>query len=316
MLVLALGIDGLIGDPQWLYRRFPHPVVWMGRLIGWLDRIYNDEGAAALVRRAHGFYALAWLLAVAAIAGVALHYVAGKIPLPWGLGFEAMLAMTLLAQRSLYQHVALVAHGLETGGLAAGREAVALIVGRDPNALDEAGVARAAIETTAENFSDGVVAPAFWFAVLGLPGLIAYKVVNTADSMIGHKSERYRDFGYAAARFDDLLNLIPARISGLLIALASGQFKQSLRVMWRDARVHDSPNAGWPESAMAGALDIAVGGPRSYGGQLTDDPFINPSGRHDPGPKDIRAALRIFVTACGLQILGYALLAVLVHWTD
>ena len=313
MLVLALGLDALIGDPEWLYRRFPHPVVWMGRLIGWLERVYNRPDQAGFVRMAHGFYALAWLVAVAIIAGFAVILAAERLPWPWGLILEALVAAALIAQRSLYDHVWRVATGLETGGLEAGRKAVSQIVGRDPNALDEASVARAAIESTAENFSDGVVAPAFWFAVLGLPGLIVYKMANTADSMIGHKTERYRDFGYAAARFDDLINLIPARLSGLLIAVAAGlsggKFGESLRIMGRDARKHASPNAGWPEAAMAGALGIALAGPRTYAGQTTTDAVINEGGRRDLGAADIRAALRLMVIASLIEGLGYALFA-------
>ena len=191
-----------------------------------------------------------------------------------------------------------------------------MIVGRDPEQLDEAGVSRAAIESCAENFSDGVVAPVFWLALLGLPGLIAYKAINTADSMIGHRSPRYESFGWAAARLDDLINLAPARLSGLLIAIvapvANGSIKVSFNVMQRDAAKHRSPNAGWPESAMAAALGLALAGPRRYGERVVDDPFLNAEARKDAKPDDIGRALDLLVAACLLQAAIYAVLALVV----
>jgi adenosylcobinamide-phosphate synthase len=218
----------------------------------------------------------------------------------------------LIAQKSLYQHVARVRAAFAGDGLAAARDAVSLIVGRDPSSLDESGVSRAAIESCAENFSDGVVAPMFWLALFGLPGLLAYKTINTADSMIGHRSDRYRDFGWASARLDDLVNLVPARLSGLLLALAApvtrGSIVSSLRTMRRDARRHRSPNAGWPESAMAGALRIRLAGPRRYAEGVVDDPYLNAAGR-DAVPADIRRALRMLTAACGIQFGIYAMLA-------
>jgi adenosylcobinamide-phosphate synthase len=225
----------------------------------------------------------------------------------------ALVASVFIAQRSLYQHVARVRAAFESGGSAAARRAVAMIVGRDPESLDQAGICRAAIESSAENFSDGVVAPALWFALFGLPGLLAYKAVNTADSMIGHRGERYEAFGWAAARLDDVLNFIPARLSGLIIALAvpiaGGSIATALRVMMRDARMHRSPNAGWPESAMAAALGLALAGPRRYGATIVDDPFLNAAGRRDAEPADIARALRVFVAACVLHTALYAALA-------
>jgi adenosylcobinamide-phosphate synthase len=224
----------------------------------------------------------------------------------------ALVASTLIAQRSLYQHVARVRTAFADGGLAEARRAVAMIVGRDPDQLDEAGVSRAAIESCAENFSDGVVAPVFWLALLGLPGLIAYKAVNTADSMIGHLSPRYASFGWAAARLDDLVNLIPARLSGLLVAavapVAGGRTATALRVMWRDAAKHRSPNAGWPESATAGALSLALAGPRRYGTRIVDDVFLNAEARQDASPGDIGRALKLLMAACLLQAAAYAAL--------
>jgi adenosylcobinamide-phosphate synthase len=219
----------------------------------------------------------------------------------------------LIAQRSLYQHVAGVRNAFADGGLAAARRAVAMIVGRDPDQLDEAGVCRAAIESCAENFSDGVVAPVFWLALLGLPGLIGYKAINTADSMIGHLSPRYASFGWAAARLDDVVNLIPARLSGLLVAaiapFAAGTIADALRVMWCDAAKHRSPNAGWPESAMAGALGLALAGPRRYGTRIVDDVFLNAEARQDASPGDIGRALKLLMAACLLQAAAYAALA-------
>jgi adenosylcobinamide-phosphate synthase len=224
-----------------------------------------------------------------------------------------LIASVLIAQRSLYQHVARVRSAFAEGGLAEARAAVSMIVGRDPEQLDEAGVSRAAIESCAENFSDGVVAPVFWLALLGLPGLIAYKAINTADSMIGHRSARYEFFGWAAARVDDLVNLIPARLSGLLLAvvapIANGAVGTALNVMRRDAPKHRSPNAGWPESATAGALGLALAGPRRYGEHIVDDPFLNVDARKKATPGDIGRALDLYVAACLLQAAVYAALA-------
>jgi adenosylcobinamide-phosphate synthase len=235
------------------------------------------------------------------------------LPEGWiGIVIEGFLASVLLAQRSLYQHVARVRDAFADGGLAAARTAVSMIVGRDPDRLDEAGVARAAIESTAENFSDGIAAPIFWLAVFGLPGLIAYKAINTADSMIGHRSTRYEQFGWAAARLDDLVNIIPARLSGLLFIvvapLVGGTMTRSKMIMFRDAPKHRSPNAGWPESAMAGALGIALAGPRQYAEGPVNDPLLNAEGR-TATPADINRALKMFVAACVLQAAIYASLA-------
>jgi adenosylcobinamide-phosphate synthase len=228
----------------------------------------------------------------------------------------ALIASIFIAQRSLYQHVARVRSAFAEGGLAGARKAVARIVGRDPEQLDEAGICRAAIESCAENFSDGVVAPVFWLALLGLPGLIAYKTINTADSMIGHRSERYKSFGWAAARLDDLVNLVPARLSALLLAgaapIAGGSVSTSLRVVKRDASKHRSPNAGWPESAMAGALGVALAGPRRYATHMVDDPFLNAESTSQLVPDDIGRALDLYAAACVIEAAGYAALALVV----
>lgn len=303
LVVAALLLDAVIGDPDWLWRRAPHPVVWIGNGIGWLEKQLNRGTQRKL----------AGVITVIVLVGAALAIGALLADLLQGsdVGFaiEALIASTLIAQRSLYQHVARVHRAFAKGGLPAARQAVAMIVGRDPERLDEAGVARAAIESTAENFSDGIVAPVFWLALLGLPGLIAYKAINTADSMIGHRTQRYVDFGWAAARLDDLVNLVPARISGVLVALA-GMSPAAFRVMWRDARKHRSPNAGWPESAMAGTLGIALSGPRVYAEGAADEPYLNAGGRVAV-PNDIRRALRIYAIACALEIALYAALALL-----
>ncbi len=299
MLALALVLDAVFGEPDWLWRRVAHPAVLFGRLIDWLEGQLN-EGAN---RRAKGVLAvLALVVAVGLPAWV----------LSWDifLGvFEVLGAAVLLAQRGLVDHVAAVAEALRVS-LAEGRGAVARIVGRDPETLDQAGVARAAIESVAENFSDGVVAPVFWFLVGGLPGIAIYKAVNTADSMIGHRSERFAEFGWAAARLDDALNWIPARLAGGLICLVGGG-RAAMEVMLRDAGLHESPSAGWPEAATAASLEIALAGPRVYGGVVTDDPYLNPEGRRAAGPDDIEAAVRLIWRAWG-GVLAVAVLAVLV----
>lgn len=277
LLIPALLLDAALGEPRWLWSRAPHPAVVMGRAVGWLDARLN-RGAA---RRARGVLAVLALVLGAGVIG------AGIAAVPDGGVLEVLAAAILLAQRSLADHVAAVAHALR-GGLAEGRRAVAMIVGRDTAAMSEAEVARAAIESAAENLSDGVVAPAFWFLLAGLPGILIYKAVNTADSMIGHMTPQYRDFGWASARLDDVLNLIPARLTALLIALTHGWVDPA--PILRDAPKHRSPNAGWPESALAPVLNVALSGPRSYNGVRKDYPWVWPEGRRDPGPDDIDAA--------------------------
>jgi adenosylcobinamide-phosphate synthase len=311
IVVMALALDAVLGDPDWLWRRVPHPVALVGRLIDELDRRFNDEQWSSAQRRVAGVGAILLLVAVCATLGYAIERVLSHLSI--GSVLIALVDSVFIAQRSLYAHVAGVAKAFAAGGLPNARRAVAMIVGRDTQQLDQSGVCRAAIESCAENFSDGVVAPVFWFAVLGLPGLIAYKAINTADSMIGHRSARHEAFGWAAARLDDLVNLIPARLAGILFALvapvAHGNSPLSLRVMWRDAALHRSPNAGWPESAMAGALDLALAGPRRYATYSVDDPFLNAEGRKDAVPSDIRRALRLLIASCLVQAVIYAVLA-------
>lgn len=309
---LSLVIECALGYPDRLYRAIGHPVGWMGRLIGRLEAALNRPEWPAHLRRFSGAGALVLLVGLAGGAGWALQALPGSGVA--GLALTALLASTLLAQRSLAAHVAAVAAALEGQGLDAGRRAVSMIVGRDTAALDEAGVCRAAIESLAENFSDGVVAPAFWLALLGLPGAAAYKAVNTADSMIGHKSERYRAFGWAAARLDDLVNLPASRLAALLIVAAAFLARQgspagAWRAVRRDARRHRSPNAGWPEAAMAGALGLALAGPRSYGGQTVEDAVMGEGGRRAASAADIRRALRLFWAADALLIALAGVLA-------
>ena len=291
MLAMALILDAIFGEPDWLWRRVPHPAVLMGRAVDRSETLLNYGGWR-------------YLKGVAAVALLLLVSLAISLPLSWsgfhGV-FEVLGAAILLAQRSLSQHVNAVAEGMQVS-LAEGRARVAMIVGRDPETLDENGVVRAAVESAAENWSDGVVAPAFWFLVAGLPGIVACKMINTADSMIGHRNERYARFGWAAARLDDLMNLIPARLSGLLICMIGGR-RKALKVMWRDAGKHKSPNAGWPESAMAATLGIAIAGPRVYDGVTTDDPFLNNEGRHDLTEVDIRDAMTTLWVAWIVMLL-------------
>ncbi len=279
LLATAMVLDAALGEPDWLWSRLPHPAVLMGRAVGWLDRHLNRGEA----KRLKGMAALA-VLAVGAVAiGLALPR-AGPVA-------EIAAAAILLAQRSLVQHVADVATALRRS-VEEGRTAVARIVSRDCRDMDPPRIARAAIESAAENLSDGVIAPAFWFLLLGVPGLLLYKAVNTADSMIGYRNDRYRDFGWAAARMDDLLNLIPARLTGLLIAALHGGLRDWPAIV-RDARRHRSPNAGWPEAAMARALGVALAGPRSYDGRMRDLAWVNGEARRDIGPADMDAAVAV-----------------------
>lgn len=296
----------MVGYPDAVYRLIGHPVTWIGRLITWCDDAWNSAARSSRERRLYGVLTLLLLLAVSLLAGVAITALLDRLfPGIIALLLCGMLASTLLAQRSLDTHVLAVAKGLETEGVSGGRAAVAHIVGRETKALDEAAICRAAIESLAENFSDGVVAPLFWMMVLGLPGALAYKSVNTADSMIGHKTERHQAFGWASARFDDLVNLPASRLSALWLLLAAMPLGLSpagaLRTIWRDAGHHRSPNAGWPEAAMAGALGIRLSGPRIYDGVPVDERWVG-EGTSELTAKDIRRALTLYRTACGVQV--------------
>ncbi|UZW57613.1 adenosylcobinamide-phosphate synthase CbiB [Sphingobium sp. JS3065] len=289
----ALMLDAALGWPGWLYARIGHPVGGFARIIGAVERRWNRVAWSGPNRRWAGIALLLLLLGVAGGCGLAVEWGirrwAGDMAWVW----LAAAAWPALAQRSLYAHVTPVMRALAKGDLDAARQAVGRIVGRDTNALDEAGVARAGIESLAESFCDGIVAPLFWLVLLGLPGIWAYKAVNTADSMVGHKEAPFTDFGWAAARFDDLLNWAPARLAGLVLCIAGGGGWAAMR---RDHRRHASPNAGWPEAAMAGALGIRLAGPIRYDGALHDKPWIGTGGEADVAA--MRAALRIYLRAC------------------
>ena len=307
----ALAVEAAVGYPQALYRAIGHPVTWIGALLQALETRLNSGSPRS--RRIKGAFALAALLAATALPALFLTRAMGGSLLRFAA--LAAAASTLIAQRSLYTHVRAVAEALDRHGLEGGRRAVAMIVGRDPQALDVAGVARAAIESLAENFSDGIVAPLFWIAIAGLPGGAVYKAANTADSMIGHRNARYGDFGWAAARFDDHVNLPASRLAALWLVLAAGLSDRdaaasSLASVRRDARRHRSPNAGWPEAAMAGALGLKLAGPRVYGGALVEDAFMG-DGRREADGADIRAALRLYVRACLIQFAVVVAVALL-----
>jgi adenosylcobinamide-phosphate synthase len=293
-LVVAMAVDAVLGWPDVLFARLGHPVTWLGRLIATLDERCNRESDSAPMRRAAGVASAAAVIALAAGVGWAVQSALG---IGWGrVVLVGIVAWPFVALRSLYDHVAAVAHPLKAGDIGAARSAVAKIVGRDPALLDEAGIARAAIESLAENASDGIVAPVFWGALLGLPGIVGYKAVNTLDSMIGHRTARHALFGWAAARIDDIANFIPARITGLLFALLASQSLEALSCMMRDARRHRSVNAGWPEAAVAGALGIRLSGPRIYHGRVANEPWLNRDAR-DPDAVDVALGLRLYVRA-------------------
>ncbi|HKQ13416.1 MAG TPA: adenosylcobinamide-phosphate synthase CbiB [Steroidobacteraceae bacterium] len=289
----ALAVEACLGYPQALYARIAHPVVWIGKLIETLERRWNDPARSDAKRKALGIVTMTIVAGSAGAVGYAIQV--GAQRLPFGMIIVILIATMGLAQRSLYSHVRDVLRPLARDDVPAAREAVSKIVGRDTAQLTSSGVSAAAIESLAESFNDGIVAPAFWLAVGGLPGLFAYKALNTADSLIGHREPRWRAFGWAAARADDVANLIPARLAGLLIVIAGGS---GLRVMWRNAPHHASPNAGWPEAAMAGALQIELGGPATYEGVMHERPSFGTGRRPDVG--DLRRALQIYLEGCAL----------------
>lgn len=312
MALAALVLEAAIGYPQALYRALGHPVTWIGWLISALERWLNREKWSGKLRRMTGILALVVLLSVVGGISFGVEWLLPETLIGF-LGL-VLVASSLPAQRSLDEHVRAVADGLEKEGLAGGRRSVAMIVGRNPAMLDESGVSRAAIESLAENFSDGVVAPLFWMAVGGLPGAALYKAANTADSMIGHRTPRYEDFGWAAARFDDLINLPASRLAALWIVIAAlfipgTSAREAVRAILRDARKHRSPNAGWPEAAMAGALGLKLAGPRVYGSELVDDAYMG-EGRRDAGADDIRHALTLYRGACLIEAFVIASLVI------
>ncbi|MFN3846938.1 MAG: adenosylcobinamide-phosphate synthase CbiB [Paracoccaceae bacterium] len=289
-LFFAMLLDAALGEPRAVWDRYPHPAVVMGKCVAFMDQRFNSGG----LRRAKGAACLFVMILGAYALGRAIELVPDM-----GL-LEVIVAAILLAQKSLVDHVRAVGNALRLS-LPGGRRAVSMIVGRDTASMDEPAVARAAIESAAENLSDGVIAPAFWFLIGGLPLMLVYKIANTADSMIGHRTPRHEEFGWAAARFDDLLNLIPARLTALLIALSHGWM--DARPILRDAPLHRSPNAGWPEAAMAVVLNLSLSGPRAYHGVMSDFPWVWPVGRRDAGPSDVDAACTALWRAWGLMLL-------------
>jgi adenosylcobinamide-phosphate synthase len=294
-LVLAMVLDALLGEPKWLWSRLPHPAVVIGRAVGVLDARMNDDTRGA------GAFAVSIMLVGAIALGLMLMVLPGN----WA---EVIVGAVLLAQKSLVEHVQRVGDALRLS-LGEARRAVAMIVGRDVRDMDAPAVARGAIESAAENLSDGVIAPAFWFAIGGLPGLLAYKIVNTADSMIGYRTPKYENFGWAAAKLDDILNWIPARLTALLI------WGITRRGSWgdiaADASLHRSPNAGWPEAAMAPALDVSLSGPRSYDGVIEDFDWVHAEGRKDAGPDDIDGAVDMLWKAWALGLALAAMIALI-----
>lgn len=310
----ALCIEAAIGYPAALHRAIGHPVEWVGAVIGWLDQAANRPTLSENARRGAGVLTLGYVLLVATgCAALLQRGLLSCLPAAVAVAILAVCCGTLLAQRSLHAHVAAVADALERDSLDAARSAVSHIVGRNPRHLDAAGVARAAIESLAENFSDGVVAPALWCALFGLPGIVFYKAVNTADSMIGHRTARYAAFGWAAARLDDVVNLPASRLSALWLVLAArcrrgADAGAAIRSVRRDATTHRSPNAGWPEAAMAGALGLRLAGPRVYGETQVADAWMG-DGRAEASGADVRRALSLYRLACALQMGVVAVVA-------
>lgn len=308
---IALLIERLFGYPNGVQAWLGHPVEWMGSIIGWLDRTLNTGDT----RKLRGVLALLTITVITLAITVPIALALRTHENGW-IG-EALLASTLLSQKSLEDHVRAVEAGLKNS-IKAGREAVSHIIGRDPKALDASGVSKGALECLAENMSDGVLAPVFWMLIAGLPGIALYKAINTADSMIGYKSDKYFEFGWASAKADDVANLIPARFTGWLIALAAGfssklSGRNAVRAMASTAPNHISPNAGWPEAALAGALDIRLGGPRSYQGRKVDLPWMG-DGRPKLKREDIGDGLRLYNT--GLNILmALIVIASIMSWT-
>lgn len=296
-MLVAMAVDCVMGWPDAIYRRIGHPVTWIGALIRRLDAAMNRETDTDFTRRILGILAAMIVVGAAALPG---YLVQSLLPGGWLAALcIGVLAWPLVALRSMHDHVAAVAKPLIAGDLDGARYTVSMIVGRDPSVLDTAGVARAALESLAENTSDGIIAPLFWGAIFGLPGIAAYKAINTLDSMIGHRTPRHNAFGWASARIDDLVNLAPARLTGVLFAVASDRARASLSVMWRDASQHRSPNAGWPESALAGALNIRLSGPRVYHDHIADEPWLN-GVAPDPTPQDIARGLLLYRRAMAL----------------
>ncbi len=316
VVLVALIFEAAFGYPGWIYRRLGHPVTWVGYLIELLDKTGNMASMPESRRRLNGVLAaIAIVMITAATVAVLQRLILDGLEVVTAILVTGLIAGSLLSQRSLFAHVRAVADGLDQG-LPEARSAVSEIAGRDTNTLDEAGCARAAVESLAENFSDGIVAPVFWGALFGLPGMAIYKAINTADSMIGHQNERYKSFGWATAKLDDLVNFPGARLAAFWIVIAaylspSANGQAAWTTAFRDAGEHRSPNAGWPEAAMAGALGLQLAGPRTYDGETVDDAWMG-SGDPSLGADEIRRALRLYQNACTLQVVAIAGLAVLI----
>jgi adenosylcobinamide-phosphate synthase len=315
ILIVACGIEAVLAYPAPMFRAIGHPVSWIGAMIAALDSALNRPDYSFATRRFAGVATVLLLLAASLGAGVVLELAAGAIPY-LGPALAVLIVAALIAGGNLDQHVRAVATALRAEGVTGARHSISQIVGRDPETLDEAAICRAAIESLAENASDGVTAPALWYLIGGLPGMIGYKAINTADSMIGHLTERHRAFGWAAARLDDLVNLPASRLTGLMFIAAAAvvpgaSASSAWRAYRRDARHHRSPNAGWPEAAMAGALGLRLAGPRSYGGVVVDDHWMG-DGRAEATPSDIDRALMIYRVAFGGALTAVAGLGVIV----
>lgn len=312
-LALALVLDAVFGEPNWLWKQLPHPVVLIGRFIGWLDQHMNRESHTPFRRKRAGITALIRLIFVVVAVTVALLFLALQIHPLLAFALNTLIGAIFLAQRSLHDHVAAVYRPLYAGDLPAARQALSMIVGRKTDALDEEGIARAALESLAENHSDGIIAPAFWMLIGGAPGIAVYKAINTADSMIGYKTERHRDFGWASAKLDDVANYVPARVSvglimlSVLITKLSGKRDTFNWPDWetirRDAPTHASPNAGWPEASYATSIGVALGGPRTYPDHSVEARYINDAGRKDLRAADIRQGLALFRATCAATLL-------------
>lgn len=304
MMLVACLLDLMLGWPDRIYRRIGHPVTWLGRAIALLEQGWNHGTRPR--RLVLGALASVLLIGLAGLTGLILQVM---LPPGWlGIVLGGVLAWPLVALRSMHTHVQAVTGPLAQGDLPAARAAVAMIVGRDVSRADEAAIARAGLESLAENSADGIVAPVFWGVVGGLPGIMAYKAINTLDSMVGHRNERYEAFGKFAARLDDLVNLLPARLTGLLFALVGGHPARALRAMWRDAGAHRSPNAGWPESAMAASLGVRLSGPRQYGKVRSDEPWLYPEGA-DATSSSLNKGLAVYRRMLAAMLVGLAMLA-------
>lgn len=319
ILLLAIILDMVVGDPDWLWRKFPHPVVGFGKVISILDQRLNRIRDNRQMRKKLGILALVIMLLLALVAGLILVGLTGQLGII-GFAIEIVIVAVLIAQKSMSDHISAVIEPLSKGDIEGARTAVSMIVGRQTAEMETSDVARSSIESLAENFSDGVVAPIFWYAILGLPGIFMYKMLNTADSMIGHKTVEHEDFGWASAKLDDVANWLPARISAVLIAFAAlislgvQSFKKAIWTVLNNASLHRSPNAGWPETAMAGALGIVLSGPRTYNGKITHEPYLNPTGRLKLTHLDLEAASKLFWLACIIEAVFIAFTLTLSVW--